>query len=365
MIAAMRAALAAFRAAQIPFARLIVRALAAKDLRSALASLRPLLPEWLHTVNRETEFADAFETLLAERMAEGLALPIEAANLDGILEDFRRKKLLPTSLGSADLRRLSADLRRQALFSARTTHAGYLGQLAKVIDDFLAGTINTSTARLRLVQALDRLNYSPETGFPGDEKSVPPADPGSLQDLGSDSRIQLILDTQAELAFGRGQEIAGAVTVNTHPAWELVRLVVTENQRDWPERWAEAGGVLSDGRMMALKSDPIWKQLGNSGLFADALDTTHPPFAFNSGMGWAPIDLVEARDFGLIGRDEVLPIPSADQVTKHTQLPPVPSKLPQDIRRALEEDLRRLRVESEDRLLNEIEQANQRYQEAA
>ncbi|MDP2227282.1 MAG: hypothetical protein Q8J78_07365, partial [Moraxellaceae bacterium] len=80
------------------------------------------------------------------------------------------------------------------------------------------------------------------------------------------------------------------------------------NERDWAARWQKAGGEFFDGRMVALKNDPIWSRLGDSSLFPDGLDNPYPPFAFNSGMGVRDVDRDEAEQLGLIAKNqEVFP----------------------------------------------------------
>jgi len=72
--------------------------------------------------------------------------------------------------------------------------------------------------------------------------------------------------------------------------------------RDWPARWIIAGGKpRPDGRMIALKGDPVWGELGGYDNFPDALGVDHPPFAFNSGMGWAAIATEEVDALGITG----------------------------------------------------------------
>ena len=53
------------------------------------------------------------------------------------------------------------------------------------------------------------------------------------------------------------------------------------------------------GRLIALKTSPIWEALGSRFLFDDALNVDHPPFAFGSGMGWREVPLEEAQELGL------------------------------------------------------------------
>ena len=96
--------------------------------------------------------------------------------------------LWPTAMGTAEIREVAASLRDRAVFSARTTNAVYLQALKDRIERYLAAGYKGDLASLRveLKDELRRLGYSPLTGFPGDEElGIEPAEPGSLQDLGS------------------------------------------------------------------------------------------------------------------------------------------------------------------------------------
>ncbi len=73
-----------------------------------------------------------------------------------------------------------------------------------------------------------------------------------------------------------------------------------EERTDWDERFVRAGGELHDGRMVALKDDAVWENLGDSGLFDDGMDTDTPPYAFNSGMGWREVGRDEAIALGVL-----------------------------------------------------------------
>ena len=74
---------------------------------------------------------------------------------------------------------------------------------------------------------------------------------------------------------------------------------------DWPSRWEAAGGELFDGRMIALKSDEVWQNLGDGeGGYDDTLGNPFPPFAFNSGFMTVDVSRKEAVTLGLIGADE-------------------------------------------------------------
>lgn len=233
-----------------------------------------------------------------------LALPNPYGNTATDAFRFARERgILPTWMGTADLDELEAAIKERAVFSARTTNAVYLEQLKTRIERLVADGYNGDQAQLRLElkQILALLGYDPETGFPGDEKlDIPPARAGSLQDLSSDRRINLILDTQLELMAGAGQEQRGLSkeALDLFPAWELVRVKAARVPRDWFARFKQAGGrVLEDEdgrkRLVAHKLDEVWSVLGDRAIFKDALNVSHPPFAFGSGMAWEAIEASE------------------------------------------------------------------------
>ena len=140
---------------------------------------------------------------------------------------------------------------------------------------------------------------------------------GTLQDLSSFRRRDLIVRTQVELMRGAGQQTRGhtPARLRQFPAWELVRVADKRVPRHWGgvemgsakdalegnPRWTIAGGILKAGRMVAFKGDPIWGELGSYDNFPDALGVDHPPFAFESGMGWREISADECERLGVTG----------------------------------------------------------------
>lgn len=214
------------------------------------------------------------------------------------------RSAMPTGLSTAGLRELSADLRARMVFTARGTSAIFASKIKEVVNLLAAGDIGPADARLALIETLRALGYTPEGGFPETPTwKVPPALEGTLQDLSSFRRLDLIVRTQLELMQGAGQQARGQTPdrLEAAPAWELIRVLDVTVPRDWPARWTVADGRMTDGRMIALKGDPVWGELGSSANFDDALDTDHPPFAFNSGMGWREIQREEALALGITG----------------------------------------------------------------
>ena len=210
---------------------------------------------------------------------------------------IRIKDLLPTAMGSDELReQIAADILRRSVFSARMASARYLAQMREVCAQMMEGRISQATARDMLGGILERMGLSPQDG-------------GGIANPASLARLNLIIDTQTQMAasVARLSEQTPAV-LEMWPAWEFVRLEGRAMPRgDWPQRWEAAAravgfeGVSRDfGRMVALKVSPVWQALGDgAGGFRDTLGNPFPPFASNSGMGWVDVSREECEALGL------------------------------------------------------------------
>jgi hypothetical protein len=209
-----------------------------------------------------------------------------------------KRGLLTTELGSREAAELVQSLEERAFWSARTTHAWYLRELKKLVERYVRGEgrdNDLGQLRMEARELLARAGYTPEKGFPGDEAlGIPPAEPGSLRDLRSEPRLNLIFETQASLMRGLGQKVRGLDRIEQFPAWELVRFHQVRAPRDWYERWQQAGAsfavINGEPRLIAPKDAEVWSVLGDRAVFEDALGVDHPPFAWNSGMGWLEVD---------------------------------------------------------------------------
>ncbi len=212
----------------------------------------------------------------------------------------RIKNLLPTSLGTDEIREHYArEILQRAVFSARMESARYLAQVRELCAQIVDGKLDQASARALLMDTLAEMGHSP-------------LDDGGLKNPASIRRLNLILDTQRQMAAS----VANLATENKYtlmlmPAWELTRAVGRAQPRtDWARRWREAGdavgweGALPGNRMVALKTSPIWQALGNgAGGFRDTLGNPYPPFAFGSGLGWVDVSRQECINLGLITED--------------------------------------------------------------
>ena len=235
-------------------------------------------------------------------------------------EQVLAKAILPTGLSSKEIRdTIAPEIRRRSFFSARTAEAEYLVKARQVCADVAAGKIGQSEARFQLEGFLDSV------GWP-----APGNDSGDITDLGSIARLDLIIDTQRDMAHSVARmEAQTDAVVRAFPAWRLSRFGKRDEPRDWQARWAAAfsacggKGCAPSGEMVARKDSPIWEKIGmGAGGHKDTLGNPYPPFAFNSGMDWEDVDAEECEALGIDVSDVTRP--------KSRSL----GVLPEDIRRA-------------------------------
>ena len=215
-----------------------------------------------------------------------------------------QRVLLPTTGNSAQLAALPAALRDEAMFSSKVSDARILqaakDRIAAIVQPegrAPGQSMNTATAREQIRDLLKSLGYAPEQGKEG-----------SIEDLTSRSRLDLIIDTNVAMARGRGQWTAtqDADVLDEWPCQELYRAEDREHERNWAQRWRAAGGKLygvssepdfNFRRAIARKNDPIWYRISRFG-------KPWPPFDFNSGMDVEDVDREEAIALGVISERE-------------------------------------------------------------
>ena len=247
-------------------------------------------------------------------------MPFEEA-----MKSLAARGVLPTSLDSQGLRQLGAGFHRQNFTSAKTLITDLLDGYKKAVEDIInpvtqqradrvtpenpLGNVSTGldlpTARLKIKQLQESIGM-----VKGD---------GSIKDLTSDARINLVLQTNRDVAQGAGWFIQGndPDALDAFPAQELIRVESRKTHRDWPTRWRLNAQVVGDvdafrvlgetGRMIARKDSRIWQALGDGeDGSTDTLGNPFPPFAFNSGMDVRDISYSEALLLKLVTPGEAV-----------------------------------------------------------
>lgn len=238
-----------------------------------------------------------------------LSLPAKFA---AAIRYLQRKGLLPTTLKTAQLATLDAEIRRTATFSAQVTDASFLSRISEVINQIVdpplepGGYMSAPKARDILRAALREIGYAAEAGKEG-----------SLEDLASERRLNVIIKTNTEMAQGYGQHVEAndPLVLDAFPCQELYRAQTVEEPRQtnggdqfspregygglfWPRKWQEHGGKFyGGGRMIARKDDPVWTGISRFG-------NPYPPFDFNSGMWVMPVSRAEAVKLGVLAKTD-------------------------------------------------------------
>jgi len=257
------------------------------------------------------------------------------------------RKLLPTDMSSAELSELPVQVRQGAVFSAGVMETEVLQVVKDRIDTMASGLSqapgqlpNRASVRTELKELLDSLDYQPAAGREG-----------TISDLRTDGRLNLIIDTQLRMAHGFGQwrqaQTEGALLL--FPCAEFRRIsprrvprgyrikagaLVAENPRYWEDRWVRAGGTIYGGRMIARVNDPVWENLSRFGLPYDPVD-------FNTGYGRRSVGRAEAVRLGVIQkRERVAPAPDglatpAEQVAAMDTAPAIKRRLKDNFRASI------------------------------
>ena len=207
---------------------------------------------------------------------------------------FGSRKAKASSMSSAEWSRVEPALREKCFFSARVNDAEVVGKMreliGKAIDSSKRGGNEAFVSQEKFISEMK--NYLRGRGY---------ATGGTaLTDITSRRRLGLIYQMNVEEAreyakYVRGQD---ADALDMYPAQEFLRVESRRVPRtDWQTRWRAAGGKIYGGRMIALKSDPVWTNLSRFG-------RPYPPFDFGSGMGVEDIDRDEAIELKLLPADE-------------------------------------------------------------
>ena len=210
-------------------------------------------------------------------------------------EQFLGRALAASSLNSSQWSAVQAGLRDRAFFSAKVDNLRQLSAMRDACAKVASGKLDESQARLAIREVLDKTGYTPPQGKDG-----------GIQDLRSQRRLDLIIQTNVAQARGYVRYLEGTSegALAAFPCQEFLRVERRKAERTtWRTRWERAGGKFFADRMIALKTDRVWTNLS-------AFHHPWPPFDFNSGMGLRDVGRREAIRYGVISADD--PPPKVD-----------------------------------------------------
>jgi len=201
---------------------------------------------------------------------------------------LRKSVVTQGRMSSTDWDLMDAAIKERAFVSSRVESVRFLDVCRSRIADLLENRRDEDGALVSRARVVSDIMHAARNA--GIARGT-----ASLSDPGSYARANVIIDTNAGMAAGYVQ----AELANSHgarmsfPAQELLRFEDRDKKRDWRSRWTAAGGKFYGGRMIALKSDPVWVGISRFG-------NPYPPFDFNSGMGVEDVSYDEAVELGVI-----------------------------------------------------------------
>jgi hypothetical protein len=222
-----------------------------------------------------------------------MPLTISQKPLAEVTASLSAKTPIGSVLNSADWQNVPVALRESAFMAAGVESVRALSEaqagLQKILELTRGPKGEVAMDRSKFIAEMQKL--SNRLGL----RNPDPAKRGSVQDFGSERRLQLIFEQQIGQAQSKAYYLSGQDPdiLDAWPAQELVRLRNAKAPRDWTRRWSEAGGKFYGSRMIALKTDPIWTKISRFG-------RPWPPFDYGSGMGLDEIDRESAEALGLI-----------------------------------------------------------------
>lgn len=201
-----------------------------------------------------------------------------------------KKALVASNLDSKEWNQVQAAFRNRAFFSSQVAHANIIQAMRQRVSEYASRGVDISEARKLMRADLKRMDYKPESGKEG-----------TIKDLFSKARLDVVMKHNLDQARGMIQRASGMSpgAFAAFPAQEFKRTHARRAQRkDWPERWRKAGGKVYGGRMIALKTDPVWERLSVFG-------NPFPPFDWGSGMGVIDVDRKTAIELGLVSDEKL------------------------------------------------------------
>ena len=219
-------------------------------------------------------------------------------------EKILKKALVGSSLNSREWNLVQAGLRDRAFISSQVESMRILHAARRMVADRAGGQLSASEIRRDLRKVISSTGYRPPEGKEG-----------TLQDLYSKRRLDTIIRTNVEQARGYMRHLDGMKpgAFAAFPGQELIRVRERKEKRDWATRWKNAGGQFYNGRMIALRDDPIWERISVFG-------NPFPPFDWGSGMGVRAVSRRDSIALGAVTHNEVQELKAEKPVSMNENL---------------------------------------------
>ena len=223
------------------------------------------------------------------------------------------RPVLPLAQDSRALAEMDRQVLERGFFSAQNIFEGPLRLMREAVRLIVSPreitrpdrvTPENPAGRVTVAPSLPEVRLATQRALAAAGYQPDPEKRGTIADLSSFKRINLVIEHNRTEAASYGQYVAGQndAVLDAYPAQELVRFEDRKEPRDWVQTWRAAGGrvfpggdegTLNNYRLIAAKDDPIWSAISRFG-------QPWPPFDFGSGMGLRDVSRLEAEQLGVI-----------------------------------------------------------------
>lgn len=227
------------------------------------------------------------------------------------IERLGSRTVVAAGLDSQDWAfRVPTELRDRAFFSSRIESARFLQDTKTLLGDWLAGARETitlpngeTTTRLTVASRAEFVQEARRFAVANGLGPLDPRDAGTIKDITSQKRLNLIYDIQTQAAhdYGYWKQGLDPAVLNEFPAARFIREREVKQKRIIH---AQNEGVVR------LKSDVDYWVAMNSPSFG-GFGVPYGPWGFSSGMGVEDVDRDEAERLGLLQPGEAVESPEA------------------------------------------------------
>ncbi len=220
------------------------------------------------------------------------------------LDKLGQKTVVASGLSSEEWsRKVPTGLRDRAFFSARVESAQFLQRSKDLLGDWLSSAREEITlpdgSKTTALKTGGRADFVEQARRFAEEEGLgplAPGDKGTLKDITSQKRLELIFNVQTQSAhdFGEWKQGQDPTLLDEFPAQRFVREVDVKHPRIIHQQ--------NEG-VVRLKTDlDFWMAMNSPSI--GGFGVPYGPWGFNSGMGVEDVDRDEAEQLGLISADE-------------------------------------------------------------
>ena len=221
------------------------------------------------------------------------------------IDKIGSKSVIGSTLNSEQWASVPLALRDTSFFSSTVESIRFLQRGRNAITDFLSASKEEVTGpdgktriALKTGSRADFVKQLNEFAIKEGMGPLDPKDVGTIKDIRSQSRLELIFDTQTQAAhdYGYWKQGQDPDVLDAFPAQRFIREVKVKKPRAIHQQ--------NEG-VVRLKTDlEFW--LGMNSPKIGGFGVPWGPWGFNSGMGVEDVDRAEAEKMGLLSADDTV-----------------------------------------------------------